>query len=126
MIKEVRDHITKGDNYHVLLRVKAKLGYENVFRVLYDHLGVKVSIQLLVAFRTTITEDTHLTLAVIPFKVEANNSLIFLLLQTYEEKFFVSLQSIIEANAWIVEVIFCMVQIISSIYGFYKAEYPFI
>ena len=49
MIKEVRDHITKGDNYHVLLRVKAKLGYENVFRVLYDHLGVKVSIQLLVA-----------------------------------------------------------------------------
>ena len=38
------------------------------------------------AFRTTIIEDTHLTLAVIPFKVEANNSLIFLLLQTYEKK----------------------------------------
>ena len=29
------------------------------------------------AFKTTITEDTHLTLAGIPFKVEANNSLIF-------------------------------------------------
>ena len=27
------------------------------------------------AFRMTIIEDTHLTLAVIPFKVEANNSL---------------------------------------------------
>ena len=34
------------------------------------------------AFRTTIIEDTHLTLAVIPFKVKVNNSLIFLLLQT--------------------------------------------
>ena len=32
------------------------------------------------AFRTTIIEDTHLTLATIPFKVEANNSLILLLL----------------------------------------------
>ena len=30
------------------------------------------------AFRTTIIGDTHLTLAAIPFKVEANNSLIFL------------------------------------------------
>ena len=39
------------------------------------------------AFKTTIIEDTHLTLAGIPFKVEANNSLIFLLLQTYEKKF---------------------------------------
>ena len=29
------------------------------------------------AYRTTIIEDTHLTLAVIPFKVEANNFLIF-------------------------------------------------
>ena len=29
------------------------------------------------AFRTTIIEDTQLTLAVIPFKVEANNSLFF-------------------------------------------------
>ena len=29
------------------------------------------------AFRTTIIEDTHLTLAVIPFKVEANNSNFF-------------------------------------------------
>ena len=29
------------------------------------------------AFRTTITEDTHLTLAVISFKVEANNSIFF-------------------------------------------------
>ena len=38
------------------------------------------------AFRTTITEDTHLTLAVILFKIEANNSLIFLLLQTYEKQ----------------------------------------
>ena len=38
-------------------------------------------------FRTTIIEDTHLTLAVIPFKVEVNNSLIFLPLQTYEKKF---------------------------------------
>ena len=39
------------------------------------------------AFRTTITEDTRQTLAVIPFKVDANNFLIFLLLQTYEKKF---------------------------------------
>ena len=39
------------------------------------------------AFRMTIIEDTHLTLAVIPFKVEANNSLMFLPLQTYEKKF---------------------------------------
>ena len=39
------------------------------------------------AFRTTIIEDTHLTLAVNSLKVEANNSLIFLLLQTYEKKF---------------------------------------
>ena len=31
-----------------------------------------------------IIEDTHLTLSVILFKVEANNSLIFLPLQTYE------------------------------------------
>ena len=38
------------------------------------------------AFRTTIIEDTQLTLVVIPFKVEANNSLIFLTLQAYEEK----------------------------------------
>ena len=37
------------------------------------------------AFRTTIIEDTHLTLAVIPFKVEANNSLTFSPLQTYEK-----------------------------------------
>ena len=39
------------------------------------------------AFKMTIIEDTHLTLAAIPFKVEANNSLIFLPLQTYEKKF---------------------------------------
>ena len=34
-------------------------------------------------FRMTGVEDTHLALAVIPFDVGANNSLIFLLLQTY-------------------------------------------
>ena len=39
------------------------------------------------ASRTTIVEDTHLTLTVIPFKEEANNSLIVLLLQTYEKKY---------------------------------------
>ena len=38
------------------------------------------------AFRTTIIEDTHLALAVIPLKVKANNSLIFLPLQTCEKK----------------------------------------
>ena len=42
--------------------------------------------QVNLAFKTII-EDTHLTLAGIHFKVEANNSLIFLLLQTYEKKF---------------------------------------
>ena len=47
------------------------------------------------AFKTTIIEDTHLTLAVIPFKVEANNSLIFLPLQTYEKNFSVPVKSII-------------------------------
>ena len=35
----------------------------------------------------TIIEDTHLTLAVIPFKLEANNSLIVLPLKTYEKTF---------------------------------------
>ena len=35
------------------------------------------------AFKRTIIEDPHLTLAGIPFKTEANNSLIFLPLQTY-------------------------------------------
>ena len=39
------------------------------------------------AFRTAIIEDTHLTLAGIPFKVEANNSLIFLPLQARKKKF---------------------------------------
>ena len=39
------------------------------------------------AFLTTIIEDTHLTLICIPFKVEVNNSLLFLPLQTYEKKF---------------------------------------
>ena len=39
------------------------------------------------AFTTTVVEDTHLTLTVFLFKVEANNSLIILLLQTYERKF---------------------------------------
>ena len=39
------------------------------------------------AFKTTIIEDTHLTLIGFLFKVEANNSLIFLSLQTYEKKF---------------------------------------
>ena len=49
-----------------------------------------------VAFRMTIIEDTHLTLAAIPFKVEANNSFIYLPLQTYEKKIVsVPLQSII-------------------------------
>ena len=38
------------------------------------------------AFKTTIIEDTHLTLIGISFKVEANDSLIFFLLQTYEKK----------------------------------------
>ena len=38
------------------------------------------------AFKTTIIEDTHLTLAGILFKVEANNYLFFLPLQTYEKK----------------------------------------
>ena len=45
------------------------------------------------ARRTTIIEDTHLTLAVIPFKAKANNSLIFSPVQTYENKF--PVQSII-------------------------------
>ena len=35
------------------------------------------------AFKTTAVEDTHLTLAVYPFQVGLNNSLIFLSLQTY-------------------------------------------
>ena len=39
------------------------------------------------ALRTTKVKDTHLTLAVIPFKVDANNSLIFLPSQTYKTKF---------------------------------------
>ena len=39
------------------------------------------------AFKTTLIEDTHLTLIGILSKVEANNSLLFLLLQAYEKKF---------------------------------------
>ena len=39
------------------------------------------------AFKMTIIKDTHVTLMGIPFKVEANHSLIFLPLQTYEKKF---------------------------------------
>ena len=38
------------------------------------------------AFTTTTIEDTHLTLTVVLFKLEANNSLTILLLQTYEKK----------------------------------------
>ena len=37
-------------------------------------------------FRTTIIEDTHLTLAAIPFKVEANNSLICFAITNIREK----------------------------------------
>ena len=40
------------------------------------------------ALKTTIIEDTHLTLIGILSKVEANNFLIFLPLQTYEKKSF--------------------------------------
>ena len=39
-------------------------------------------------FKTTIAEDTHLTLAAGPFKVEANNSINFLPLKPYEKNFF--------------------------------------
>ena len=42
--------------------------------------------QVNLGFRATIIDDTHLTLTGIPFKVEANNSLIFLSLQIYEKK----------------------------------------
>ncbi|XP_067946167.1 protein artemis-like [Watersipora subatra] len=45
IVKEVKEHISQGPQHHVLLRVKAKLGYENVYRVIYDHLGVKTHIQ---------------------------------------------------------------------------------
>ena len=38
------------------------------------------------AFRTTIIEDTHLTLAVIPFKVEANNFFNFFAVTSIQEK----------------------------------------
>ena len=41
--------------------------------------------QVDLAFRTNIIGDTHLTLAVILFKVEANNSLIVLPLQTFKK-----------------------------------------
>ena len=44
-------------------------------------------VNLAVKIKMTIIEDTHLTLAVILFKNEANNSLIFLPLQTYNKKF---------------------------------------
>ena len=54
------------------------------------------------AFRTTIIKATHLTLAVIPFEVEANNSLIFLALQTYEkEKKFVEFPFLLVYNSLI-------------------------
>ena len=38
------------------------------------------------AFKTILIKYTHLTLVVIPFKVAANNSLIFQPLQTYKKK----------------------------------------
>lgn len=60
---QVREHISKGDNYHILIRAKAKIGYENVFRVVYDQLGIKVayvmnchSILALKAFETRQTK----------------------------------------------------------------------
>ena len=37
------------------------------------------------ALKTTVLEDTHLTLAVIPFKAGTNNSLFFSLLHTREK-----------------------------------------
>ena len=43
IIHQVREHVSRGSNYHVLLKIKAKLGYENVFRILYDNLDIKVS-----------------------------------------------------------------------------------
>ena len=49
------------------------------------------------AFRTAIIEDTHLTLAVIPFKAEAKNSLFFAITNIQEKicRVSVPLQSII-------------------------------
>ena len=44
IIHQVREHVSRGSNYHVLLKIKAKLGYENVFRILYDNLDIKVSL----------------------------------------------------------------------------------
>ena len=53
-------------------------------------------------FKTTIIEDTHLTLAAIPFKVEANNSLNFCDCKQFEKicQVFVSFQSIILNFFW--------------------------
>ena len=48
------------------------------FRLSLSFLFARATInQVNLAFRTTIREDTHLTLAVIPFKVEAKNPLTF-------------------------------------------------
>ena len=77
--------------------VKTAIEIKHMFQLAKTALlsGFFVSLRLFVrvinrgdlAFRTTIIEDTHLTLAAIPFKVEAKNTLIFLPLQIYEKKF---------------------------------------
>ena len=53
----------------------------------FHRLFVCASNRTNIAFKMNIIEDTHLTLAGIPFKVEVINSLISLPLQTYEKKF---------------------------------------
>ena len=52
----------------------------------YSLFACAINYRVNLVFKTTIIEDTHLTLAVVPFKVEANNSLIFLPLHTYKKK----------------------------------------
>ena len=42
--------------------------------------------QVNLAFRTTVIEDTHLTLAVVPFEVGVNNYLIFFVIINIREK----------------------------------------
>ena len=79
MKKEFHDYCSTTQKSHSL-RVSP-------FLIIFFFVRLRRNQSRNLVFTTTVVEDTHLTLAGIPFKVEATNSLIFLLLQTYEKKF---------------------------------------
>ncbi|KAF6024584.1 DCLRE1C [Bugula neritina] len=45
IVEQVKSHISRGNNYHVVLKTKAKLGYENVYRILYERFRMKTHVR---------------------------------------------------------------------------------